>query len=104
MKIPKEFKLQDHVINVVFDDIIVDSEGNELMGESDSDINIIKVAKRITRGGKKVKIPKSQVDHAFCHELVHQILDRMNEYKLSDNEKFIDQFSGFLLQFLNTKK
>ena len=43
-----------------------------------------------------------QMEHTFYHELVHFILNAMNEHELNTNEKFVDLFGGLLHQALNT--
>jgi hypothetical protein len=43
-----------------------------------------------------------QIEHTFFHELVHFILDAMQEEELRKNEKFVDVFSGLLHQALTT--
>ena len=51
---------------------------------------------------EQYRVPDTQLEQTFFHELVHTILDNMNEYKLSKNEKFIEVFSGILHQALTT--
>ena len=43
-------------------------------------------------------------ENTFVHELVHSILDTMGEYDLSQNEKFVCCFAGFLLEALKSAK
>jgi hypothetical protein len=38
----------------------------------------------------------------FIHELTHAILESMNEFELSANEKFIEIFSSLLYQYIKT--
>ena len=43
-------------------------------------------------------------EQTLYHEVVHAILDTLNESELSNNEKFVQQFSVLLHQFEKTKK
>lgn len=104
MKIPKSFILNGHEIKIKFLDALVSDEGEELMGEANHPRNTIKIARTIKDGKKKVKLPKSQIDHTACHEIIHQMLDKLGEHKLNNNEKFVDAMGSMLYQFLNTKK
>jgi hypothetical protein len=47
--------------------------------------------------------PRSQLMHAFTHELTHAILDMMNS-KLSYDETFVDNFGGLLSQAMDTAR
>jgi hypothetical protein len=105
MKIPKKFKLFDHTIEVIYNNTIKGDSGDELFGNTDSNFNKIRLAKKLkNEKGKSINIPRSQIEHTFCHELVHTILCLMGEDKLNKNEKFVDNFAGFLHQYMNTKK
>ena len=53
----------------------------------------IEIADTIDRGDKQSEGSKR---NTFFHELVHSILDTMNENELSANEKFVSCFAGFL--------
>lgn len=50
------------------------------------------------------KLSSDKINQTFYHELVHAILDSMNEYELSRNEKFVNTFSELLHQALKTFK
>lgn len=45
-----------------------------------------------------VKQSDSSKRNTFFHEVVHAILETMGEAKLSENEKFVSSFSGFLTE------
>ena len=47
---------------------------------------------------------QSSKENTFFHELVHSILETMGEYELTENEKFVSCFSGFLLEALKSAK
>ena len=40
--------------------------------------------------------------NTFNHELIHLILDTMGEYELSQNERFVNTFSGFLTEAIRS--
>lgn len=44
---------------------------------------------------------KTALQHTFCHEMVHRILDAMS-HQLSGDEKFVDTFAGLLHQAWTT--
>lgn len=46
----------------------------------------------------------SSKNNTLWHEVVHSILDTMGENELSQNEKFVCTFSGFLTEVLTTIK
>ena len=52
----------------------------------------------------KDKRAKTAVEQTLYHEVIHAILDTMNEFDLSSNEKFVQQFSLLLHQFEVSKK
>ena len=45
---------------------------------------------------------ESSRENTFYHELTHAILDTMGEHDLSDNEKFVCAFSGFLTEAIRS--
>lgn len=44
------------------------------------------------------KVAEASKPNSFYHELVHGILDTMDERELSGNEKFVSTFSSFLTE------
>ena len=42
--------------------------------------------------------------NTFFHELTHCILDTMGENEMSNNEKFVNTFSGFLTEAIRSFK
>lgn len=44
----------------------------------------------------------SALGQVFCHELVHAMLDEINEHKLSRNERFVDSLASVLHQALTS--
>ena len=52
----------------------------------------------------KHRRPKLAVEQTLYHEVTHAILDTMREYELSNNEKFVQNFSLLMHQYEVTKK
>ena len=96
--IPKKFNILGHTVNVIMDKDLHRLTGN--MGEACKDLNTIRLAPSI---GIDI-LPTSMVEHTYFHEIVHIILDSMNENELSANESFVDMFGGLLYQVLKTSK
>lgn len=92
MKIPKSFALHGTTYSVV----IVRPE--EWEGE-DEDVGYF-IPMRCVIVLKAVN--RQLMEHTFCHELVHAIVNAMGEDKLYRNEKFVDTFAGLLHQALLT--
>ena len=42
------------------------------------------------------------MEHSFWHELVHAVLDSMNEERLYRNEKFVDVMAALLMQAMKS--
>lgn len=103
IKIPKCFYLLGKKINVF-------TESDKLMNDRKlglfiRDLDEIHLASKVTRKGGIIKdLSEQQQEHTFYHELVHAILDTMGEEELSDNEKFVDIFSGLLHQSIKTSE
>ena len=53
---------------------------------------------RISEMYKGVRQSDSSKFNTFHHELIHLILDTMGEYELSENERFVTTFGGFLTE------
>lgn len=96
--IPKSFELGGHKWSIKLDNNI-DYE-SAAAGNCDYWNQTIKLADSISNK----KINEEQLENTFYHELVHAILMTMDERDLNKNEKFVEQFSVFLHQFMKTKK
>lgn len=59
---------------------------------------IIEIAKQ----SEGFELSESKMKQSFIHELTHAILFQMGEDKLNDNEKFVNVFSSFLTEAINT--
>lgn len=98
MKIPKYFQILGQEIKVeqVFN-LVVKEDAD---GEHHPRLNKIQI-----QGDSKVwPRNEDQIGSAYCHELVHTILNSMGEEKLNSNEKFVDLFGNLLYQVIKTSK
>ena len=91
MKIPKRFNLFQHEIKV--------KQSNHLIRDTYNRGECRYYYKEIEIDNSGSKILKEQT---FLHELIHMILDHMQEFELSKNEKFVNTFSELLYQALET--
>ena len=87
MNIPKKFKLFGTTINVVFDN----ERMNDKSQYGEASYSQSKITLSTTHGVDKLS--KDKIEDTFYHEKVHLILDTMQEYDLSKNEKFVDIFA-----------
>lgn len=92
MKIPKTFTLFSTPIEIIWDNKYCNDK--EVYGEADYGQSRITMS--LTTG--LTKLSEGKMADTFYHEKVHIILDTMNEYELSKNEKFVDIFSKLLRQ------
>lgn len=96
LKIPKSFKMGPHTYRIKIEESLQAKEN--LLGQHISSQKLIRLQKKI----KSLNRPDSDYYHTFMHEVVHAILDTMQEDDLCHNEKFVDLFSAFLTQMLTT--
>jgi hypothetical protein len=97
--IPKSFKLGGVKYNVEMKKkVFLDRE--QIGGTSDVFECSVEIAKMVN--GTKCSTDYRR--QTFYHELVHQILDILGDFELSENEKFVQGFSVLLDQFEQTKK
>jgi hypothetical protein len=97
VKIPKHFRLYNHTIRVT----VVSRKDWEVLAEEYDIENAVGVWRSGDQAIALLKQEKSMMLHTYCHELTHAILDTMND-KLSNNEKWVDQFAGLLAQAIET--
>lgn len=88
-RIPDRFELGGIDITVEKLQVIPNSD---FLGQCSIAEGLIQIAEEAT-GIKQCETAKLQT---FFHELVHGILDTMEERELSKNEKFVNTFSSFL--------
>jgi len=99
MKIPKKFKLFGQTITVEYDEKLVERE--DLKGVALYRENKIKL---LPAKGVYSNKPQHQVEQTFLHEVCHIIMHYLCENDMVDNEKFIDNFSNMLHQFISTSE
>jgi predicted SprT family Zn-dependent metalloprotease len=98
LEIPESFDLHGITYKVLFD--------NDLTRRSD---DIGQAAYRLDKVILQAVIPGAHVQQerqgqVFLHELVHLILHEMHNYKLRDNETFVDLFASLLHQAIVSTK
>lgn len=96
MKIPTSFSLGGQDININF----VPALGTGSLGVCTLASGEIKIA---TTFGEYEQ-SESSIFNTFWHESIHAILDTMGETELSQNEKFVCSFTGFLCDILRSAK
>ena len=77
----------------------VDHLPNDNLGTASVCCGEIKIANKVNEG--RDQSPSSKLN-TFWHEVVHTILDTMQENELSANEKFVGVFSSMLCEVLNS--
>jgi predicted SprT family Zn-dependent metalloprotease len=96
MDIPRRLKLLGRTITVEYDPMLDGRDGT--VGEARYTSDSI----ALQPNTDTFRRPQTQLEQVFLHELVHYILNEMNEYDLRRNEKFVDVFAGLLHQALTT--
>lgn len=96
--VPSKFQLFGVTWSVIFDDDYL--ERKECYGESSYNERVIRLQRK-SHGHDRNNYG---IGHTFYHEVVHAILDSMNEHELSGNEKFVDLFGSLLHQFITSKQ
>ena len=96
MKIPETFSVFGTNYKVVYEDTLVYE--NDCKGEAHARFNVIKLQSNTDA----VPVLPEQQEQTFFHELVHIILDEMDEATLSKNEQFVTLFSKLLHQCLTS--
>ena len=94
-RIPSAYYVGGQRIEVSF----VDHLPNDNLGTSSVCCGEIKIANKVHEG--RDQTPSSKFN-TFWHEVVHAILDTMQENELSANEKFVGVFSSMLCEVLNS--
>ena len=93
-KIPNKFRVGGQEIEVKFPEILAyDKMGDCCMWSGELNIS------NTYKGHPQCESSKL---NTFNHELVHIILDTMGEYELSNNERFVCSFAGFLTDALTS--
>ena len=79
----------------------VDHLPNDNLGTSSVCCGEIKIANKVNEG--RDQSPSSKFN-TFWHEVVHTILDTMQENELSENEKFVGVFSSMLCEIIRSSE
>lgn len=96
MEIPKRFKLMGQVITV-HDAPRMDFDEN---ASGMAHYRTMRI--RLQTHCMEHPLLDSDREKIFLHEVIHHILNVMEEDKLNNNEKFVNMFAGFLHQVLTT--
>ena len=98
----KQFQVGNHTINIQYKKVIKDHQNpkRDIFGRVNYVTNVIEIAE--TMSG--FPISKDVQEHTLHHELVHYMLHLTGQWKLNQNETFVDLLGGFIAQFNKTKK
>jgi hypothetical protein len=100
--IPSKVNILGHTVNISYDDKRCnDASVYGLYFPIDKKIVL---SKNFIKDDVVTPLSDDIIYHTYLHELVHAILDAMNEHKLYKDEKFIDVFSGILAQIKQTEE
>ena len=94
-RFPSAFHVGGQRIEVSF----VDHLPNDNLGTASVCCGEIKIA---NKSDYNIDQSPSSKFNTFWHEVVHTILDTMQEDELSENEKFVGVFSSMLCEVLNS--
>jgi hypothetical protein len=89
---PFYFKLFATTWNVVWDN----KRMNDKLRYGEADYSQSKITLSTSNGTEELS--DDRIKDCFYHEKVHAILDTMQEYEKSKDEKFVDQFAKLLRQ------
>lgn len=95
-KIPYSITIGGQDININF----VPALGTGTLGSCSLAAGEIKIASTFGEYGQS----PSSIFNTFWHESIHAILDTMGETELSQNERFVCSFTGFLCDILRSAK
>ena len=96
--IPCEFTLNNLLYKVVIRDKYLSKKG--YWGQACLNKRVVKLCNKFN----EVELPKETKEKTFFHELVHTILDSIGEYKLNENEDFVDAFAERLYEYEKSKQ
>ena len=98
LALPKRIKVGDNWYSV---DVAESMRERSMAGEVHYGKRTITVARRSYHG---VPLKLSSLHETFWHELVHAILDSMNETALNNNESFVEEFSARLAKAIQSAR
>lgn len=99
LSIPSQIKVGGQTLQVK----TVKFAPNNNLGTSNITSGEILLADYVEAGDKEMKVSDTSQINTFLHEVTHAVLDTMGEFKLSNNEKFVSCFSGFLTEAIGYK-
>jgi len=98
LTLPKRIKIGDRWYSV---DVAESMHERGIAGEVHYAKRTITVARRSYHG---VPLKLSALHETFWHELVHAILESMNETELNNNESFVEEFSARLAKAIQSAR
>ena len=96
MRIPKQFQLYGQTIEVIYDNTLDYVDGRR--GEADYRRNRI----TLQAPGEMIPYPRSHLEQAFIHELVHFLFDMAGYDEDRRDEVKVERISNLLHQALTT--
>lgn len=99
LSIPSQIKVGGQTIQIKTVKFAPDNN----LGTSNITSGEIFLADYFKAGEKEMRVSDTSQINTFLHEVIHAILDTMGEFKLSNNEKFVSCFSGFLTEAIGYK-
>lgn len=96
MKIPKKFEVYGETITIEFSKNLTSK--SDMIGRT-----FLREGRIVLQKPGKV-YSEERIEQTFYHELVHVILDKISEQKLSGNEGFVDRFACLLHQAIKTMR
>lgn len=100
--IPETFEVFGRTVNVIICEEI--NEKESCYGYCDYTISTIYINKKVIIDNQIREVCKDLMYQTYLHEKVHMMLDAINEHKLSQNEKFVDNLAGIMHQVEKTSK
>lgn len=97
-QLPRKIKVGEHWYSV---DVAESMRERAMAGEVHYGKRTITIARKSYHG---IPLKLSALHETFWHELVHAILDSMNETQLNNNESFVEEFSSRLAKAIQSAR
>lgn len=94
MYIPKEIKLFNQTIKVMYSRTLMDKEGFFAKWEYNKNRIILQQSTR------KHPLTNEQIESSLIHEATHAFLDLLGHNNLSEDEVFVSSLSNLIHQFI----
>ena len=98
LTLPKKIQVGDKWYSV---EVVEAMRDKTTMGKVDYTTQTMTLARKTHHG---IPFKLSALHESFWHELTHAILDSMGEHKLSNNERFVEEFSNRLSKAIRTAR